>query len=90
MSGATNQAIEQEDETRPLWKYVSKTIKILGGGNYEIKCNIFEIPFNGSYTKVKAHLLKISGAGVWVYAKITLSKLAELKKVGQWSIIENT
>ena len=49
--------------------------------NYEIKRNICEIPFNGSYTRVKAHLLKILGAGVRVCPNITPSKLVELKKL---------
>jgi len=58
MSTATNQAAEQKDETKPLWRYVSKFRKTTGGGNFEFKCNICEVSFNGSYTKVRAHLLK--------------------------------
>ncbi|KAL5137178.1 Protein SRG1 [Glycine soja] len=75
MSGtnATNQTIEHEDETRPLWKYVSRTRKIPHSRNDQIKCNICEIPFNESYTRVKVQLLKIS--------IITPSKLVKLKKL---------
>ena len=58
-----------------------KNKKDFGDGNYEIKRNICEIPFNGSYTRVKAHLLKILGAGVRVCPNITPSKLVELKKL---------
>ncbi|WOK98299.1 hypothetical protein Cni_G07009 [Canna indica] len=35
----------------------------------------------GSYTRVRAHLLKISGKGIRVCAKITAAKLRELKKM---------
>lgn len=35
-----------------------------GGGNNEIKCNFREIITNGSYARVRAHLLKISRFGV--------------------------
>ena len=28
-----NQVMEQEDETKPLWRYVSKMRKTSGGGN---------------------------------------------------------
>ena len=63
ISSATNQ-VEQEDETKLLWRYVSKLRKTTSGGNFEFKCNICE--FNGSYTRVKDHLVKISTIGVRV------------------------
>ncbi|KAL5146480.1 hypothetical protein HKD37_06G016307 [Glycine soja] len=34
-----------------------------GGGNYAVKCNICDFTFNGSYTRVMAHLLKMTGKG---------------------------
>jgi len=47
-----NQAMEQEDDTKPLWIYVSKLRKTLGGGeNNMIKCNLCDFSFNGSYTR---------------------------------------
>nr|XP_007144620.1 hypothetical protein PHAVU_007G170700g [Phaseolus vulgaris]ESW16614.1 hypothetical protein PHAVU_007G170700g [Phaseolus vulgaris] len=76
-----NQAIEQEDETKPLWRYVSKLRKTPGGGNNMIKCSLCNFSFNGSYTQVRAHLLKLTGVGVRICPKVTPSKLVEFKKL---------
>ncbi|KHN07731.1 hypothetical protein glysoja_033116, partial [Glycine soja] len=59
-----SQAKEQDDDTKPLWTYVTKIKSVAGGGNYEIKCNICDFTFNGSYTRVRAHLLKMTGKGL--------------------------
>jgi len=57
----SNQVKEQGDNTKPLWNYVSKIRGLSGGsGNFEVRCNFCEIIFNGSYTRVRAHLLKIT------------------------------
>jgi len=45
-----DQAIE-EDETKPLSRYVSKLSKTPGGGNNMIKCSLCNFSFNGSYTR---------------------------------------
>jgi len=76
-----NQAIEQEDETKSLWRYVSKLRKTTGGGNNMIQCSLCNFIFNGSYTRVRAHLLKRMGAGVRRCPYVTTSKLVELKKL---------
>ena len=77
-----NQAMEQEDETKSLWRYVSKLRKSpIGGGNNMIKCRLCDFSFNGSYTRVRAHLLQIKGEGVRSCPKVSLSKLFELKKL---------
>jgi len=52
-----NQPIE-EDETKPLWRYVSKLRKISGGGN-SIKCSLCDFSLNGSYIRIRAHLLQL-------------------------------
>ncbi len=61
MNNISNQTIKQKDETKPLWRYVSNLRKTLGGGNNMIKCSLCDFSFNGSYTRVRAHLLKITG-----------------------------
>jgi hypothetical protein len=73
----SSEATEDDSETRPLWKYVTKLKSVggTGGGNYEIKCHICDIIFNGSYTRVRVHLLKIGGKGVRACLKITTPKL---------------
>ena len=71
-----DQAIE-EDETKPLWRYVSKLSKTPGGGNNMIKCNLCDFSFN----RVRAHLLQIKGEGVRSWPKVSSSKLVEFKKL---------
>ena len=74
--------MEQEDETKPLSRYVSKLRKTPGsGGNNMIKYNLCDFSFNGSYTRVRAHLLQIKREGVRSCPKVSLSKLVELKKL---------
>ncbi|KAG4969437.1 hypothetical protein JHK85_035858 [Glycine max] len=80
-ASSPSQAKEQDDDTKPLWTYVTKIKSVAGGGNYEIKCNICDFTFNGSYTRVRAHLLKITGKGVRVCQKVTVAKLIDLKKI---------
>ncbi|KAL3038092.1 hypothetical protein AAZX31_01G110000 [Glycine max] len=46
-----------------------------------IKFNLCEISFIGSYTRVRAHLLKISGEGVRPCSKVSHPKLTEYKKL---------
>ncbi|XP_068504437.1 uncharacterized protein [Phaseolus vulgaris] len=77
----SNQTTEEEDETKPLWRYVSKLRKTPGGGNNMIKCSLCDFSFNGSYTRVRAHLLRITGGGVRICANVTPSKLVEFKKL---------
>ncbi|XP_049936769.1 uncharacterized protein LOC126410604 [Nymphaea colorata] len=65
----------------PLWSYVNLMGKPPGGGgNAFFRCNFCEGQFNGSYTRVKAHLLKISQKGIQPCKKITNETLAQLKK----------
>ena len=73
--------IRDRDETKPLWRYDSKLSKTPGGGNNMIKCNLCDFSFNGSYTRVKAHLLQIKGEGVRSCPKVSSSKLVEFKKL---------
>ncbi|KAG5051982.1 hypothetical protein JHK87_004180 [Glycine soja] len=76
-----SQAKEQDDDTQHLWTYVTKIKSVAGGGNYEIKCNICDFTFNGSYTRVRAHLLKMTRKGVRVCQKVKVAKLIDLKKI---------
>ncbi|KAL5164740.1 hypothetical protein HKD37_18G049995 [Glycine soja] len=69
-ASSPSQAKEHDDDTKPLWTYVTKVKSVAGGGNYEIKCNICDFTFNGSYTR-----------GVRVCQKVTIAKLIDLKKI---------
>ncbi|KAH1238070.1 hypothetical protein GmHk_08G022826 [Glycine max] len=80
-ASSPSQAKKQDDDTKPLWTYVTKIKSVGDGGNYEIKCNICDFTFNGSYTRVRAHLLKVTGKVVRVCQKVTIDRLIDLKKI---------
>ncbi|KAL7207516.1 hypothetical protein ACSBR1_029462 [Camellia fascicularis] len=54
-----------EFDDKPLWNHV-KVLNVAssGGGNRTWSCNYCSKKVTGSYTKVKAHLLKLSNHGV--------------------------
>ena len=53
------------DDNAPLWVYVTKIEKSSGGGgNMSFKCNYCQEIYKGSYSKVKAHLLRIVNVGI--------------------------
>jgi len=74
----SNQATEEEDKTKPLWRYVSNLRKTLGGNNM-IKSSLCDFSFIRSYTRVRAHLLKIIGGKVKICSNVTPLKLIEFK-----------
>ncbi|KAG5098451.1 hypothetical protein JHK82_048305 [Glycine max] len=80
-ASSPSQAKEHDDDTKTLWTYVTKLKSVGGGGNYEIKCNICDFTFNGSYTRVRAHLLKMTKKGVRVCQNVTIAKFIDLKKI---------
>ena len=55
----------------PLWKYITKLEKTsVGGENVAFRCNYCEKTFKGTYSRVKAHLLKLSKFGIQPCAKV--------------------
>ncbi|PKA62754.1 hypothetical protein AXF42_Ash018962 [Apostasia shenzhenica] len=65
-----------------LWKYVEKLEKEnFGGGNTKFKCSYCNLTYNGSYFRVRSHLLKISGNRIRCCPKVTSSHLAEMQKI---------
>ena len=71
------------NDSAPLWEYVVTKEKsgAAPGGNKPFICNFCQGSFNGSYSRVKAHLLKISGHGIRVCAKVTKEEVGRLKKL---------
>ena len=60
---------EVPNDEAPLWQYVIKVEKppgstVKSGGNTYFKCNYCGGVFLGSYSRVKAHLLKIPNKGI--------------------------
>ena len=75
---------EKSSETvgAPLWKYVTKLEKAsVGGGNVAFRCNYCEKTFKGSYSRVKAHLLKLSKFGIQPCAKVRDKYQNEMQKL---------
>ncbi|XP_030963547.1 uncharacterized protein LOC115984664 [Quercus lobata] len=65
-----------------LWKYVTRLEKVsVGGGNVSFKCNYCEKTFKGSYSRVKAHLLKLPKFGIQVCAKVGDEYHDEIQKL---------
>ena len=72
--------IREENESKPLWNYVTRLDKTArGGGNWEFQCKFCNAIFKGSYTRVKAHLMKLTGKGISVCKKVTNKNLVEMQ-----------
>ena len=77
---------EVPNDESPLWQYVTKVEKPPGafvklGGNTYFKCNYCGIVYMGSYSRVKAHLLQISGKGIKACLKVTKSHRLEMQRM---------
>lgn len=77
----TSDASASNDEiSTPLWQFVTKVEKLGdNGGSLVFKCNFCNLTFRGSYSRVKAHLLKTSGHGIRICSDVTTEKLQEMQ-----------
>jgi hypothetical protein len=64
---------EISDPRYPLWRHVNK-IENNGpnGGNAVIECKFCGKQISGSYTRIRAHLLKIPNQGVHICKQVTI------------------
>jgi hypothetical protein len=69
------------DPKWPLWRYVNKIAKTGKGkgGNAKSICRLCDRDISGSYSRVKAHLLKMGDGGVKPCPKVTIDILVQLK-----------
>ena len=70
----------------PLWQYVTKVEKPPGacvkkGENTYFKCNYCGVVYMGSYSRVKAHLLKINNKGFKACPIVTPSYRQEMQRM---------
>ena len=71
-----------QDDNASLWRYVTKEAKLTKRrGNVVFQCNFCQQTYEGSYCRVKAHLLKLEGVGIASCTKVTNKKLVEMRKV---------
>ena len=83
-SPSSNQEVPNDES--PLWQYVTKVEKppsasVKSGGNTYFKCNYCDIVFMGSYSRVKAYLLQISGKGIRACVKVSKSHRLEMQRM---------
>lgn len=81
-SSATAPVVQsQQTSVDVLWKHMTKIAKSGGrSGNAKIRCNLCNFEFTGSYSRVKAHLMRIKGMGVKVCTKITPEIFSALQR----------
>ena len=70
----------------PFWQYVTKVEKppsacVKKGGNTYFKCNYCGVVYLGSYSRVKAHLLKINNKGIKACPIVTPSYRQEMQRI---------
>ena len=85
-SSQTNSSVtssnNKDEENRPLWKYVTKLEKIGDGeGNWKWICNFCGEKKQGTYTRVKAYLLKNTRQGIGVCQKVRVETIAKMRKM---------
>ncbi|KAH1118488.1 hypothetical protein GYH30_047311 [Glycine max] len=73
---------EYQDDDAPLWSLVTIKEKIGDGGDNRLwSCNFREKVVKSSYSRVKAHLLRIYGSGIATCPKVTNAYLVDLMRV---------
>ncbi|CAO2149939.1 unnamed protein product [Urochloa humidicola] len=75
---AVARATPPDNEKKPLWRYV-EILESTKGQGAKVKCRFCNHLFQGSYSRVKAHLLNISGFGVRVCRVMTADVLEQLQ-----------
>ncbi|WVZ88415.1 hypothetical protein U9M48_034941 [Paspalum notatum var. saurae] len=70
---------EQQKKNYPLWNHVVLLEKAPTGGNSIWRCKYCNQEHNGSYSRVRNHLLRVAGTGIKICPKVTKSVLAQLK-----------
>ncbi|XP_048131980.1 uncharacterized protein LOC115732504 isoform X2 [Rhodamnia argentea] len=71
-----------EDLNKPLWRFITKLANHGdAGGNCSWKCNFCEKDFKSSYTRIRAHLLMISGRGIAKCGKVEKQDLLEMERL---------
>lgn len=79
-NGSTNSSSEKEEP--PLWNYVTKLEK-LGAtrGTWRFKCSFVNEIRQGSYSRVKAHLLALKGQGISLCRRSTMADKIAMQKL---------
>jgi hypothetical protein len=82
MANTSSSGGSMPDGNAPLWTYVTRIEKSSGGGgNMSFKCNYCQEIYKGSYSRVKAHLLRIPNVGIKGCPKVTAEHKLEMQKL---------
>ncbi|WZY78464.1 hypothetical protein YC2023_024848 [Brassica napus] len=74
--------VDNASEEAPLWNYVTKLEKSgAKGGTWKFKCNICNEDRQGSYSRIRAHLLGIKNQGIAICKKATRSQKSDMQKL---------
>ncbi|CAG7896800.1 unnamed protein product, partial [Brassica rapa] len=74
--------VDNASEEAPLWNYVTKLEKSgAKGGTWKFKCNICNEDRQGSYSRIRVHLLGIKNQGIVICKKATRSQKADMQKL---------
>ncbi|XP_061353542.1 uncharacterized protein LOC133298288 [Gastrolobium bilobum] len=69
---------------KPLWKYVTQLdARVEAGGNLSWKCNFCKKDYKSSYTRVRAHSLKIPSKGIGKCLMVQNRDMIEMEKLEQ-------
>ncbi|XP_024016255.1 uncharacterized protein LOC112089734 [Eutrema salsugineum] len=78
----SSSAPSSESEEALLWKYVTNLEKLgAKGGTWKFQCNNCNNTRQGSYYRVKAHLLGLSGHGISLCKKATRIEKLEMQRL---------
>ncbi|GJX67532.1 hypothetical protein Tco_0303259 [Tanacetum coccineum] len=79
-SSSESVSSSQSTDKAPLWDYVTRVSKAVEkGGTWKFTCNFCEETKQGSYSRVRAHLLQISKQGIATCKRVTPTALIEMK-----------
>ena len=81
-SQGASDSVDNASEEAPLWNYVTKLEKSgAKGGTWKFKCNICNEDRQGSYFRIRAHLLGIKNQGIAICKKATRSQKSDMQKL---------
>ena len=71
-----------QDDHTSLWKYVTEVEKVgRGGENWRRKCSYCGSTFSSSYSRVKAHFMRISWVGIKMCQSVIRDMTEEMEHV---------
>lgn len=88
-SSSANDKSKKDDIDKTLWKYVTNVVNTetedgaVKGGNVGIVCDICGKFFQGTYTRVRAHLLGIKGKGIGKCTKTTKEMVRQMTNLDE-------